>query len=531
MSPKLYSKITKLIKSQKIKSLTVDVFDTIMLYGYWPADLRYYDIAVRWLPTIHRYISPDITTYELYDRRIEAKRALDQQHLSSRIDIWLDVMVDGLCSKYNVELDENTTMEILTALMAIELEFEMENVRPNTALIDQLAKLKKTFPKLKIYFIADSTFMSEQISMILNVHEVTIFDGGVSSADYNKTKASGELFEQLEHDFGPSFDLSKNLHLGDGREPDFLAPSQHDSLAIHYRPIRMRGLRTLVGTAWLKALQFSAQHRAHRTSRRSSGSIWEDYGHTLAEIYRAWTCQMQDLARTHDTEDVILAGEDAIQLAHTSSILQNNELTRIAPELTKPSVLRAFIWLLAASQTERWDAARLLQHLASSEQLSRTQLYDICFEKSYLYSPLAINSFDDDTFYTHFLQELLTADAKYTASIRQCYKTVASYLPSTDKPVFFIRLHDDNLVAIFQNFAELHGITNHFSGAILDTHNLVHQSQAQLFGLMNPRREQQIITGLTAAGRKGELAAATYLQQILLPKYQKLTQKILHTTA
>lgn len=534
MAPKLYNKITRLIEENKLTSLTVDVFDTVLLYNYWPADLRYYDIAVRWLPTVNRLISPKITTYELYDWRMSAKRTLDQEKLSSRIDIWLDVMIDALCNKYNADLSEEEKFEILTNLMAIELEFEIKNTKPNASLIDKLAKIKQEHPQIKIYFVTDSHFMSAQISTMLDIHQIKLFDGGVSSADYNKSKASGELFEQLTLEFGPSFNLATNLHIGDGRNPDFLAPSQRDSLAIHYRPIRLRGLRTLIGSGWLKCLQTIARHQSYRQlddATRNSRLIWQKYGLLLTEIFQTWTYQAQDLARIHDGDIVIFAGEELRNLLRFAPKLQRNELITIAPELDKAHLLRAFIWLLAAYQTERWDSTRLLQLLMQTEQLTREGLYELCFTDQYNYSPIAIYSFSDQDFLATFLRELLNSDPQYSAPARESYQKIAGHLPLNDKKLAIIQVPSDNTAQLFQNFASLHGVKNHIETFILDQYD-VQVMQQQLTGTMNGHREKQIALELSNTEQIHTiLAPDVYLTKVLLPSFCKLTQQILRTTA
>lgn len=533
MAPKLYNKITRLIEEGKLTSLTVDIFDTVLLYDYWPADLRYYDIAVRWLPTVNRLISPKITTYELYDWRMSAKRTLDQEKMPSRIDIWLDVMIDALCNKYNADLSEEEKFEILTSLMAIELEFEIKNTKPNTSLINKLTKIKQEYPKIKIYFVTDSHFMSAQISTMLDIHQIKIFDGGVSSADYNKTKASGELFEQLALEFGPNFNLATNLHIGDERTPDFLTPSQRDSLAIHYRPIRLRGLRTLIGSGWLKCLQTAARHQScHQLYHATQGThlIWQKYGLLLAEIFQTWTYQAQDIARVHDDDIVIFAGEGLSNLLRFAPRLQRNELITIAPELDKTHLLRAFIWLLAAYQTDCWDSARLLQLLMQTEQLTREGLYQLCFTDQYNYSPIAVYSFSDQDFLTHFLHELLNSDPQYSAPTRESYQKIASYLPHNNKELTIIQLPNDNTAQLFQNFASLHGIKNRIKSFALDQYS-IQDAQQLLTGALNSRREKQIALSLSNAEQiHTTLAPDIYLTKVLLPSFRKLVRQIAHAT-
>lgn len=530
MSPIIHKKIAKAIQEHQLKSITVDVFDTLLLHDYWPADLRYYDISVRWLPSINRLISPDITTYELYNERIAAKHALDNEKLSSRIDIWFDILIDALCDKYNTPLSEAARFELLASLMAVELEFEAENTKPNSSLLKQLTTLKQQNPDLKFYFIADSHLMSEQLKTLFKLKQIDLFDGGVSSADYNKTKASGELYEQLTAEFGPDFDLSVNIHIGDRRDPDFLAPRQHDSLAIHYRPIRLRGLRTLVGRTWFICLRQLATHRTKKPIKNlESYTTWYNYGAITSEIHRTWSKQVSQFVKVHDHSEILVSGELA---TITKPQLANLHYVHLAPELTKANMLRAFIWLLAACSTEHWDAERLLALLMQQENLSRVQLYQLCFASSYAYTEFAINSFGDQDFAKLFLQELLSADKTFSEPARQAYAQIAQLLPKNDKSVFILQSTNDNMSQIFSNFAHLHNIHNQVNFVAFDHDNSISSSQTPLFNLLNTRRENLIVLGSSeSASWHHELAPAEYYQKILLPAYRRTVNKILKTAA
>lgn len=529
MAPRLYKRINQAVEKHQLKSITVDVFDTLLLHDYWPADLRYYDIAVRWLPTINRLISSDITTYELYSERIATKRTLNNEQISSRIDIWFDVLIDALCDKYNLELDEEVRFELLTSLMAIELEFEIANTKPNTALIKELSTLKAKHPELKIYFVADSHLMTEQLKTLLKIKEITLFDGGVSSADFNKTKASGELYEQLADEFGSHFNLSTNLHIGDRRDPDFLAPRQHDSLAIHYRPIRLRGLRTLIGKTWLRYLQQAALERSKRQlTRLDNYAIWYNYGAITSEIHQNWSAQLSQLVKAYDHAEVIIAGQ---LTTSAKSNLSKLHYVHLAPDLTKDTLIRAFLWLLAASPAKHWDSARLLQLLMQQEGLSRLDLYQLCFTPTYAYSAFAINSFSDDDFLRLFLQELLSADKTFTEPAWQSYAYVANLLPSNAKTVVILQIPHDDTAELFSNFARLHGVSNFIKLIAFDSDNTISTYQSPVASLLNTRRQDLMALGtVETANWQHELSPTAYYQKILLPKYRCVARKILKTT-
>lgn len=530
MAPNLYKRINQAIQKHQLTSITVDVFDTLLLHDYWPADLRYYDIAVRWLPTINRLISPNITTYELYNERISVKRTLDDERLSSRIDIWFDVLIDALCDKYNIDLSEETRFELLTSLMAIELEFEISNTKPNLALLRQLSAIKADHPKLKLYFVADSHLMSEQLKTLLKMKGITLFDNGVSSADHNKTKANGELYEQLADEFGAGFNLATNIHIGDRRDPDFLAPRQHDSLAIHYRPIRLRGLRTIVGQTWLSYLQkVSLYHDKRQFADLDNYSTWYNYGAIASELHKAWSEQLSCLVKIHSYSEIIIAGQ---LLCDAKPILSQYHYVHFAPDFNKLTLIQAFLWLLAASSTNQWDREQLLRLLMWQESLSRLDLYRICFSSTYAYSEFAINSFSDTDFLPLFLQELLNADQTFSEPARQAYAKIANFLPSNDKNIVILQIPNDNTAELFSNFARLHNVTNPIRAIIFDQDSSISTHQTAIASLLNTRRQDLITLGATETITwQHDLSSTDYYRKILLPQYKRIARKILKTAA
>ena len=57
------------IDSGDILTVTVDVFDTILLRKAWPEGLQFLEVADVMLPLFHKYINSSITAYEIYSWR------------------------------------------------------------------------------------------------------------------------------------------------------------------------------------------------------------------------------------------------------------------------------------------------------------------------------------------------------------------------------------------------------------------------------------------------------------------------------
>ncbi len=528
MFPNLYHKLNKIITEYDLTSLTIDIFDTILLYDYWPADLRLYDVVVRWLPTFQRLISPEINAYELYDWRMSTKRILEEQGLSLRIDVWFNIIIDAICNKYDIALSPEEKFELLTSMIGIETSFEMTSSKPNLELIQQVARLKKEHPELKVYFVVNSHLTSEQIKSLLKIRQITIFDSGISSADIDKRLDAGELFEQVAAKFGPNFDLTSNLHIGDNRTSDLLAPRHHDSHALHYRPLRMRGMRTMVGETWLYLLEQNAKfHECRKANQtKKAYATWREYGTTLASIHQAWAWQTRALTQIHLDHSVYLIGDEASNVVKYDSFT-NCENLEIIPSINHDNLIRAFVWLLATYHTARWDAAQILNILIHTEKLSRKKLYQICFAKSYNYSEMAINTFTEDEFASTFFNELTSCDPEHSAPARTAYELIATKLPQSTRPLLLIQVHTDSTPELFQEFTKLHGITNTIEAFYLDQNDVVKKSTRALRKLINPRRQKQIDLGaIDADFKQTKIAPDKYIDQILLPRLEQLTKQL-----
>ncbi len=531
MSSRLYHKISKQLTQYHLQTITLDIFDTVLLHEYWPASLRQYDIAVKWLDIFQKTISPQITVFEIFSYREYAREQLEQQGQPLRMDLWLDALITLLSLKYDVVLDSDQHLELLVTLITIELDFEVNNSKPNRQLIDAISLLKQLNPELKVYFVADTHLTCEQIETLLDIFQIKIFDGGICSSDLGLAKQDGKIFEKLASEL-PGLDLMANLHIGDHRIPDYLMPVLHDSQAIHFRPFRMRGLRTLVGQAWMALLRFTAKHREHKRIQQicplatsSVSESWYEYGVLISQAYTIWGWQLRLATELHDQENFLLAGKVADQILQRTPQLAKQENFHTCAALDSTMILRAFVWLLATYRTPRWDAARMLQILFHESGLeSRLELYQLCFADDYAYSALAVESLSDEAFWSTFLDELADAGTQYTHVLQEAYETTLQCLPQDHKPLHFLSLSDDSTARLFHEFARLHSITNEIHVQVLDANLQLGQYNQALKPQLNQRRHQKIQRGSQAALallRQTELAPHVYLEKVLRPELKK----------
>lgn len=536
MQPILYNKVRKLVNQQLLKTLTVDIFDTILLHEYWPAGLRYNDIAIKHLPIFQAKISPLITAAEVYSWRMYTQQELRKTGRPLRLDLWFDAMISMFCIKYNVSLDDNQHLELLARLISTELEFEINSCKPNQRLIRQIAALKQLDPTLKVYFVADSAFTAEQIKTLLDICHISIFDGGICSSDLGATKRDGELYELLSTHLASDFDLMSNLHLGDQHLPDFLMPILHDSLAIHYRPLRCRGLRTLIGRTALKIIEAKTIHREQKRHRELYPSTpfisddWQQYGCILAQAQALWSWQLCLETEFRSETNFLLSSTICTDISRRAPQLLDRHNVRLASSLDQDTMLRALVWLLATFPTNRWNSAKLFHTIAQETNFTnRLDWYDLCFTKDYPYSELAVNSYDDAEFWSTFLNEVASADAHYTELLTKAYENMAQILPRDSQDLCIITLHHDYTTELFRAFARLHGVNNTITEQVLDVNLDLAKSTNALQSSLNPRRIHQADQGAAKylpVLQHTELAPNIYLEKVLCPNLRRISKTI-----
>lgn len=584
MKPTLHKKILKLIDEHHLTSMTVDIFDTVLMREYWPSKLRRLDLAREWHTIFQSaYTAIALTPFEIFDAYTYCSHIVSEVHGTDRLDLTLDLMIDFLCTKYSVALTSDQKFQLLVSLIRTALEFEIAHTSVNDHLLDQLKFVKQLHPELKIYFLTDNRLGLGQIRTLLDIKSVDIFDGGACSSDLGASKGSGKIFPLLAAEFGSDFDLTKNLHLGDERHADFLMPTLHDSYALHYRPIRFRGLRTLIGKSALRVHCLLAHLReSRRLHNLPALQNWSTYGLLTAEAQQLLTMDLRLRAQLMSGADFLITGPNAETIYQSATDEDSN--LRLATELTIENLLRAFAYLLANFQGA-WDAANLLRLIAGHAETSLhpatpateatiISLYaEISFsrprqstsaseatppESTYaalihlllgpnrVVSPLALQSFDDRSFYTYILNEVRTNSISPSPDDpnRTAYEAIVRLLPQSQRPLYIVHRDSDAIAELFHEFARLHGITSEIHAQILDPQGIIASAEATLSTTTNsssvfatettkPDAQKSHLHDINfghslapAVLRDVELSPDSYLAKILRPELQKIVQNL-----
>jgi len=209
------------------KSVTVDIFDTILLRTWAPEQWRFFTLA-KAMQTEFAQANIPVSRYFIYTHRNQLTRLLrdtniqaGHDHETTHIEI-LKMMIDEALRRNSHKLSSKQIIHLLARLSKVEMDFEITQLKPNKSLLKTLHALPK---KTKVYFVSDMYLETPQLKRLLKAHSINIFIGGISSADHLHGKSSGRSFERLQEKY-PSIDFSSNLHIGDNRISDASNPKR-----------------------------------------------------------------------------------------------------------------------------------------------------------------------------------------------------------------------------------------------------------------------------------------------------------------
>lgn len=462
---RIYTQLAQKIRENHLQSLTLDIFDTVLLYRFWPEQQHDIAIAKKWHQSLPDLLGLKLSPLELIEWRKVARHELTSLHylkfgsnstFNPDYETWFAEIISLIDERYNLDLDEAKRELIQQTMLRDQLQATAEMVKPNLTLIKAVRDLKTALPDLKVYFLADEPYSRDQIQYFLDYYKVDIFDGGTTSVSLQTAKQNGELFQKVIENqaFGPDFQLKTNLHVGDSHKTDYLPAKKQGSFALHYRPIRMRTLRTLAGFV-------DAELRLQPApdlfgDRRSAG-----------------LSHLGFLAKNCPDRTFLLISTQADNLKFQGITLAPKSFTSpnivTAPSLNQHTITRALTWLLLSRADQRWNlrAVFSLIHATNpdNKKLSslekRRAIYEFCFGPEYPVSSLILEPRSDQEFFEAFLQDFVTADPRYVEHLREAYATAASFLPRGDVKVTIVD-NDPSCASarLFREFAKLHSLDN-----------------------------------------------------------------------
>ena len=269
--------LRNIVRREPIRSLTIDVFDTLILRDFSSEEERFLLVAERWATPLRASISERITGHEIYSFR-EYTRALAHRNFvwrratglapapasefEIRLSDWIDDILDQLLEKYRVTLSGEARASLAHHLADMEIAFETERLRPNRKLIAVLDELHRD-RRVRIYLVSDMYLSGSQLAEILSRVGVSTYDGLVTSSDLGVSKKSGRLFDLIEANKAlPHFSNAVNVHVGDRIHADLLAPRLSGSRALLLRT--GHHVRQRVGYRFSRRVTLMRVARHHR---------------------------------------------------------------------------------------------------------------------------------------------------------------------------------------------------------------------------------------------------------------------------
>ncbi len=199
--------------------ITLDIFDTLLRRKVFPEEIKL--ATAQYIYTNHKYQLKHFSSHwDIYYKRLEVERQLFEQ----QGDYELETVLCYLLEKIGINNGPKTITKIYQNEVLLEQKVLYKDIKTEKFLAKLLASGD-------VLFLSDFYITKKNLLKLLSPLFPAIKNGYVS-CDYNKTKASGKLFDFLLEK--ENFKKEDLLHLGDNKYSDFKIPRSKDIRAIRY---------------------------------------------------------------------------------------------------------------------------------------------------------------------------------------------------------------------------------------------------------------------------------------------------------
>jgi len=213
--------ILKLLKSEKLKLISFDIFDTLIFRSaIISRDIFYF------LNMYYQKISNNTIIQDISRIRIDCENELIFEKGVENVTI--DLIYERLQSKINLDTNQ------INKLKNYEITLEVNLSECNQEIIYLLEEAKKIGKK--VILTSDMYLTSQYIVLILNKYNIK-YDVLYISADIKKRKDKGDLYDEII--FREKIQPFEILHIGDNEISDYLIPLKKGILSYHYIPISL----------------------------------------------------------------------------------------------------------------------------------------------------------------------------------------------------------------------------------------------------------------------------------------------------
>ncbi|MBI2394325.1 MAG: hypothetical protein HYV09_32440 [Deltaproteobacteria bacterium] len=239
------------VDDPRIRAVTFDVFDTVLLRNTKPERLRFFEIASELTIELAARGYPVSKEAAFHARALSHEIAYRTAPMNrfQREAKFEDI---GKLVARALSLSDPSLVDVI---QEVELRYEEQNLRGNRAIIELLAEARSRGKKL--FFLSDMYLSNAQVRRLLAraAADLTV-DGGYVSSESSLSKHAGGLFDLFCESEG--FAPHELLHVGDNAHSDVASPRAKGWNALHLPRGKAfqwaRAARELHTTALLKRL-------------------------------------------------------------------------------------------------------------------------------------------------------------------------------------------------------------------------------------------------------------------------------------
>lgn len=229
------SEIRRQLDGKSMHTLSLDIFDTLLLRQLVPEHLRFLHMA----QAIRRRLldhGQERSVREVFHARLHA--AMLDYRVAPITDGQREGRHDRIVSLQLHALDLPDKLSPL--FVTIEIEYEIGAVSPNRTIVELAAHAKRR--NKRVILVSDMYLRTPTINAILHAHDLHhLADAVYVSADVGMTKHQGGMFRHIAAKEG--LPANGYIHVGDNRAADFLTATRAGWFAAwHPRPLLWRAL-------------------------------------------------------------------------------------------------------------------------------------------------------------------------------------------------------------------------------------------------------------------------------------------------
>lgn len=200
-----------------------DYFDTIVRRKVSPEHIKRL-----WARFLLYTLPLNISAEELYQLRASLEVEMCEDSEAQGND--REFQIVELYRLIHSELEIRTSCEdFCNQAIKLELDLESKYQELNEDVLEIIVRIGKNTP---MYVVSDFYMAAENLSELLKRHGIRDrFEGVFSSSDFQRTKATGNLFPLLMDKL--SLEPNEILHLGDNKISDFESPKKFGIEAVH----------------------------------------------------------------------------------------------------------------------------------------------------------------------------------------------------------------------------------------------------------------------------------------------------------